>query len=115
MSAFCKSFGAFAQKKHPGGKHSAQFDEIRRTASAKNIDALSDLVGVASHAAEGLAHIGDERHDFFAHTLACFDHEFGEAYGIFFALHEGARPGFDVENQSIDAFRQLFAHDGGAD
>src|SRR5277367_431177 len=105
MAAFFKGFGAFAEKKHPGGKLDAQFNKIGRAAAAENIDALGDFVGVASHAAKRLAHIGDERDNLFAHALAGLDHEFGEADSIFFALHEGTGTGFDVEDKSIDAFR----------
>ena len=70
---------------------------------------------MAGHAAERLVHVGDEGDNFFAHALACFDHDFGKDDGIFFALHEGAGAGFNVENERVDAFGEFLAHDGGAD
>ena len=50
----------------------------------------------------------------FAHSLAGFDHQFGEKGGIFFALHERAGSGLHVEHERVDAFRQFLAHDGRA-
>ena len=115
LAAFFEGLGAFAEKKHPCGKFDAQFAEFRSAAAAENIDALGDFVGVAGHAAKWLVHIGNERDDFFAHALAGFDHDFSEANGIFFAFHEGTRAGFDVEDESVDAFRKFLAHDRSAD
>ena len=65
--------------------------------------------------AQRLIHVGDQRDDLLAHTLAGFDHQFGEKDGVLFVLHEGARAGLDIEHQRVDSFRQLLAHDRGAD
>ena len=114
-AAFVDGLGAFAEKKHPGGKLEAQFAEIGRAAAAEYFDALDDFIGMAGHAAERLVHVGDQRDHFLAHALAGLDHDFGEADGIFFALHERAGTGFDVEDQRVNAFGKLLAHDRGAD
>ena len=76
---------------------------------------LDDFVGVASETAERLVHVSDEGDGFFAHAFGGFDHQLGQADGVFFSLHEGAGAGFDVEHQRIDSFGKFLAHDGGAD
>ena len=70
---------------------------------------------VADHAAQRLIHVRDQRDHLLAHALAGFHHQFGEEDRVFFFLHERAGAGLDVEHQRVDAFRQLLAHDGGAD
>ena len=114
-AAILDGFGAVAEKKHPGGKLDAQLDEIGGTSAVENLDAFSNFVRMAGHAAKRLVHVGNKSDDFLFHALAGFDHEFGEENGIFFALHEGAGTGFDVENEGVDAFGEFFAHDGGTD
>jgi len=114
-AAILDGFGAVAEKKHPGGEFHAQLDEIGGAAAVENLDTLGDFIRMASHAAERLVHVGDKRDDFLFHALAGFDHEFSEKNGIFFTLHEGAGTGFDVKHEGVDAFGELFAHDGGTD
>src|ERR1700676_1855045 len=114
-AAVVEGLCAVAKKKHPGGKFDAQFDEISWAAAAEYVDAFGDFIGVSGHAAERLVHVGDESDNFFAHAPASFDHEVRQLRGIFFALHKGAGTGFDVEDKSVDAFGEFFAHDGGAD
>ncbi len=70
---------------------------------------------MAGEPAEGLAHVGDQRDALFAHALGGVDHDFGERDRIFILAHESAGAGFHVEDQRVDAFGELFAHDGGAD
>src|ERR1700722_202111 len=108
-------FGMVAKKKHPSRKLDAQLDEIGGAPAIQNFDAFDNFIRVPSGAAKRLVHIGDESDNLFSHPLAGLDHKFGKADGIFFALHERAGTSLDVEDERIDAFGQLFAHDRGAD
>jgi hypothetical protein len=43
------------------------------------------------------------------------DHEFGELQGFLVGGHEGAAAGLDVEDEGVEAFGELLAHDAGGD
>ncbi len=43
------------------------------------------------------------------------DHEFGEELRFFVGGHEGAAADFDVEDEGVEAFGELLAHDAGGD
>ena len=74
-----------------------------------------NLKRIADHISQRLVHIGDERHDVFAHALAGFNHKFGKKSGILFALHKRAGTGLHVEHQRVNAFRKFLTHDRSAD
>src|SRR6266851_8883465 len=112
--AFFHVLCSFAEKKHPGGELQAQVTQIGGATALEDFDGLADFIRMAGHAAKRLIHIGDQRHHFFAHALAGFDHDFGEANGIFLFFHEGAGTRLDVEDQRVNAFGKFLAHDGRA-
>ena len=62
----------------------AQIGQVRRRAARRWTRRLR--LGMSRDAAERLIHVGDERDGFFAHAFCGFDHQFGQADGLFFSL-----------------------------
>src|SRR2546425_8272795 len=114
-AGFVKGLHALAKVEHPSGELDGERAKIFRAATAEHFDAFDNLQGVAGDAAERLIHIGYKSNDLFAEAAAGIDHQLGEAHGIFLTLDEGARTKLHVENQRVNAFGQLLAHDRGAD
>src|ERR1700730_7844361 len=113
-TAFFEALGAFTEIEHPRGELDAQLVKVGGASAIQHVDALDYFGGMTRGATERLVHVGDESDDFLAHALASFDHDFGEADSVLFELHEGARAGLDIKNEGVDAFGELFAHDGSA-
>src|SRR2546425_3741876 len=114
-AGFVEGLHALAKVEHPGGKFDAERAKIFRAAATEHFDAFGNLQGVAGDAAERLIHVRYESNDLLAEAAAGIDHQLGEAYGVFLTLDEGARTELYVENQRVNAFGQLLAHDRGAD
>src|SRR6267378_2257930 len=78
-AAFFHALGSLPEIEHPRGKFDAQVTQIGWAAAFEDFDGLGDFVRMAGHSAKRLIHVGDERYYFFAHALAGFHHDFGEA------------------------------------
>src|SRR5258706_1005968 len=78
-AAFFHALGSLPEIEHPRGKFDAQVTQIGWAAAFEDFDGLGDFVRIAGHSAKRLIHVGDERYYFFAHALAGFHHDFGEA------------------------------------
>ena len=112
------SVGVSGEVEHPAGKDVCEFDEIGGHGMAvllHDVDALPYFNPVAGEAAERLVHAGEECDGASAGRLAGLDHKPGEEFGAFVGGHEGPGADFDVEDQSVEAFGELLAHDAGGD
>jgi hypothetical protein len=110
--------GVAGEVEHPAGEDVGELDEVAGHGVAvllHDVDALPDLDPVAGEAAEGLVHGGEEGDGAGACGFAGLDHEFGKEFGLLVGGHEGTGAGFDVEDEGVEAFGELFAHDTGAD
>ena len=63
----------------------------------------------------GCVHGGEEGDGAGAGEGAGLDHEVGEVLGVVVVAHEGAAAGFYVEDEGVEVFGELFAHDAGGD
>ena len=89
--------------------------DIRRTVAFQHLDALDDFERVPHRAAEGRIHPGDDRFRRHAGGVAERHQRLGKAPRIGFRLHERAAAGLHVEDERVDPFGDLLAHDRGAD
>ncbi len=115
MAAFVNALRTFSKVEHPCGQLDAQLAEVTGSAPAEDLDAFRNFDGMAGGAAQRLIHVGDQGHGFLPHALAGLHHDFGQADGVFFALHEGTATRFHVEDERVDSFGEFLAHDGSAD
>src|SRR5882762_1947441 len=76
---FFHAIRSLTEIEHPRGEFDARVTQIGGAAAFEDFDGLGDFVRMPGHTAKRLIHIGDERHHFFAHALAGFHHDFGEA------------------------------------
>ncbi len=97
-AAFLHVLRSLAEVEHPRGKVETQIAQISGATAPQDFDGFGNFIRMASHAAQRLTHIGDERNYFFAHALAGFDHHLREAHGIFFFFHESTGSGFYIED-----------------
>ena len=110
--------GVACEVEHPAGEKVGEGDEVGGEWVAvlrEDIDALFDLKGVADEASDGLIVIGDEGDCVAAGGVAGVDHEAGEGEGLCGVSHEGTGAGFDVEDEGVEGFGELLAHDAGSD
>src|SRR6266478_4740042 len=113
-AAFFHALRSLAEIEHPRRKFEAQVAQIGGPAALENFDGLGDFIRMPGHAPQRLIHIGNQGHDFFAHALPRFDHDFGKPNRIFLLLHEGPGARFHIKDQRVNALGKLLAHDGSA-
>ena len=104
-----------SSRQHPRGQLDRNLDQIARAAALQHVEAFDDLEGIAHGAAERLLHRGNHGLGPHARRVADRDERFGEPPRVGLGLHERAAAGLDVEDERVDALRDLLAHDRRAD
>jgi len=116
--AFFRSGGVAGEVEHPTGEDVGEFDEVGRHGMAMvahDVDALPYFDPVAGESAQRFVVIGEEGDGVGAGGFAGLNHELGEELRLIVGGHEGAAADFDVEDEGVEVFGELFAHDAGAD
>ena len=88
-----------------------QLHQIRRSAALQSLDAFRDFERVAHRAAKRFIHRAEQMRHLHAHRVANARHRGGELLGIFLRFHERAAAKFHIEDQTIEIFSELSAHD----
>ncbi len=112
------SVGVAGEVEHPAGEDVCELDEIGGEGMAvllHDVDALPYLDPVAGEAAERLVHAGEKGYCAGVGSFAGLNHEPSEEFGSFVGGHEGAGADFDVEDEGVEAFGKLLAHNAGGD
>ena len=103
------------QQQHLRAQRVGNLHQIGWTLAAKRHDGFFHFEGIPAGASQRTVHGGEQRDHRAAMIGAQVDHGFGQRESVFEIGQKGARSPFDVEDQSIQSFRQLFRHDACAD
>ena len=98
-----------------GGEVEDERFEVVGAAALEAVDGFADFEGVACGVADGFGHGVEEGAHGDSAEGADVGEGLGEGFGLGAGAHEGAAAEFDVEDEAVEAFGELFAHNASGD
>ena len=99
------------QNQHLDAKRRGHVDEIGRPGAPKNVDCLYHFECIAARFSQWTIHRGEKRNDRASVARAKIDHRPRHLQLVLEIRQERSRAALDVQHQSRQRLRDLFAHD----